>query len=210
MIRHLLWDLDGTLFDTYPAITYAISKSINQMGGTVALNVIDELARQSIGHCLETLATRFRFNPNLLQSRYTENYRELSPANQPPFPGGRETCAFVRQNDGRNLIVTHRELESCHILLETHEMSALFDDIFSTEQGYLRKPSPEMVLAALSKYDLNPAETLMVGDRALDIQAGQAAGVRTCLFGTDSLSVAADFHVQHLSEILGQIIPGTT
>ncbi|MFO7583234.1 MAG: hypothetical protein R6W69_00780 [Anaerolineales bacterium] len=48
MIRHLLWDLDGTLFDTYPAITYAISKSLNELGGAMALNVIDGLARQSI------------------------------------------------------------------------------------------------------------------------------------------------------------------
>jgi len=210
VIRHLLWDLDGTLFDTYPAITYAISKSLNELGGTMALNMIDGLARQSIGHCLETLAARFKLDPNLLHARYVENYRKLSPANQAPFPGAREICAFVHQNGGRNIIITHREIEPCHILLETHKMSALFDDIFSTEQGYPRKPSPEMILTALSKYDLNPAETLMVGDRALDIQAGQAAGVRTCLFGTAYLSVAAEFHVQHLSEILGQIFPGTT
>lgn len=210
MIRYLLWDLDGTLFDTYPAITYAISKSLNELGGAMALNVIDGLARQSIGQCLETLAARFKLDLNLLSARYTENYRELSPANQAPFPGARETCAFVHQNSGRNLIITHRELDPCHILLEAHKMSALFDDIFSTEQGYARKPAPDMILTAIAKYGLNPAETLMVGDRALDIQAGQAAGVATCLFGTAHLSVAADFHVSHLSEILAQIAPGTT
>ena len=41
MIRNILWDVDGTLFDTYPAITYAISKSLNKMGLSIALNVID-------------------------------------------------------------------------------------------------------------------------------------------------------------------------
>jgi phosphoglycolate phosphatase-like HAD superfamily hydrolase len=36
MMKNLLWDLDGTLFDAYPAITYANSKSISQMGGAMA------------------------------------------------------------------------------------------------------------------------------------------------------------------------------
>jgi phosphoglycolate phosphatase-like HAD superfamily hydrolase len=73
MIKNLLWDLDGTLFDAYPAITYANSKSISQMGGAIALNVIDGLARQSIGHCLKTLAARFKLDLNLFRARYAEN-----------------------------------------------------------------------------------------------------------------------------------------
>lgn len=205
MIMNLLWDLDGTLFDTYPAITYAISKSLNELGGTIALNAIEGLARESIGYCLETLAARFRLDPNLLHARYAENYRGLSPANQPPFPGARETCAFIHQNGGRNLIITHREVESCRILLEAHEMTTLFDDIFSTEQGYSRKPAPEMILAALNKYSLDPAETLMVGDRALDIQAGQAAGVATCLFGQADASSLPSLHIQEYDELLAYL-----
>lgn len=205
MIRHLLWDFDGTLFDTYPAITYAISKSLNELDGAVALNVIDGLARQSIEHCLETLAARFRLDPNLLHARYAENYRGLSPANQPPLPGARETCAFIRQNCGRNIIVTHREVTSCRILLETHKMSALFDDIFSTEQGYPRKPAPQMFLAALSKYDINPAETLMVGDRIIDIQAGQAAGIQTCLIADPKIATSANLQMSSLLNLLSHL-----
>jgi HAD superfamily hydrolase (TIGR01509 family) len=202
VIKNLLWDLDGTLFDTYPAITYAISKSINELGGTIALNVIEGLARESIGHCLETLAARFRLDPNLLRTRYAENYRGLPLGNQPPFPGARETCAFIRQNGGHNIIITHREVTSCHLLLETHKMSALFDDIFSTEQGYPRKPAPEMILAALGKYNLDPAKTLMIGDRVIDIQAGQAAGVATCLFGQADASSLPSLHIQEYDELL--------
>lgn len=205
MIKNLLWDLDGTLFDTYPAITYAISKSLNQMGGALAMNVIGRLARESIGHCLETLATRFKLDPNLLRTRYAETYRGLSPANQFPFPGVREICTFIHQNGGYNIIITHREVDASCILLETHAMSTLFEAIFSTEQGYARKPAPEMILAALAKYDLNPAETLMVGDRALDIQAGQAAGVATCLFGRAGVPSLPSLHVQEYGTLLAYL-----
>jgi HAD superfamily hydrolase (TIGR01509 family) len=206
MIRHLLWDFDGTLFDTYPAITYAISKSLNEMDGVVALNVIDGLARESIGHCLETLAARFRLDPNLLHARYAENYRGLPLANQPPLPGARETCAFIRQNGGHNIIITQREVTSCHLLLETHKMSALFDGIFSTEQGYPRKPAPEMILAALGKYNLDPAETLMIGDRIIDTQAGQAAGIQTCLIAELKISTSANLHMSSLLHLLSHLL----
>jgi HAD superfamily hydrolase (TIGR01509 family) len=205
VIRNLLWDLDGTLFDTYPAITYAISKSLNELGGTLALNVIEGLARESIGHCLETLAARFGLDPNLLRTRYAENYRGLPLANQPPFPGARETCAFIRQNGRHNIIITHREVTSCHLLLETHKMSALFDDIFSTEQGYPRKPAPEMILAALGKYNLDPAKTLMIGDRIIDIQAGQAAGTQTCLIADAKIATSANLHVSSLLHLLSHL-----
>ena len=49
-VRNILWDVDGALFDTYPAITYALSRTLNELGLSIALNVIDSLARQSISH----------------------------------------------------------------------------------------------------------------------------------------------------------------
>ena len=67
VIRNILWGVDGTLFDTTPAITYAISKSLNEPGHSLALNVIDGLACQSLDHCLTTLSKRFKLDPKLLR-----------------------------------------------------------------------------------------------------------------------------------------------
>lgn len=195
MIRNILWDVDGTLFDTYPAITYAISKTINGMGVSIAMNVIDGLVRQSFDHCVETLSQRFKLDPGLFRQKFAESYLTVSPANQLPFPGVDKICKMIHQRGGMNVIVTHRNLQSTQQLLETHGLTPCFGDILSVEQGYPRKPDPSMVLAALEKYDLNPTETLLVGDRDLDIQAGRSAGIRTCLFGKASLRTSADFQV---------------
>jgi HAD superfamily hydrolase (TIGR01509 family) len=204
MINNILWDLDGTLFDTYPAITYAISKSLSEMGLSIALNVIDGLARQSIDQCIQTLAHRFKLDPDLLRSRFTESYRTVDPANQPPFPGVREVCEMIHVRGGLNIIITHRSVQSksTQRLLETHGMASYFDDIFSVEQGYSRKPDPTMALAALKKHNLNPAETLFVGDREIDIESGRTAGVRTCLFGGAALTTPADFQIEHYGQLL--------
>ena len=202
MIKNILWDVDGTLFDTYPSITYAISKSLNEMGLSVALNVIDGLARQSLEHCMETLSRRFKLGPDLLGARFAESYRTVDPANQPPFPGVREVCELIHVRGGLNVIITHRSVQSTQRLLDTHGMASDFDDIFSIEQGYSRKPDPEIVLVALEKHTIHSAETLFVGDRDLDIQAGNAARVRTCLFGQAELSVPANFRIEHYDRLL--------
>jgi HAD superfamily hydrolase (TIGR01509 family) len=202
MINNILWDLDGTLFDTYPAITYAISKSLSEMGLSIALNMIDGLARQSIDQCMQTLAHRFKLDPDLLRSRFAESYRTVDPANQLPFPGVREVCEMIHAHGGLNVIITHRSVRSTQRLLDTHGMASYFDDIFSVEQGYSRKPDPAMALAALKKHNLNSAKSLFVGDREIDVQSGRAAGVRTCLFGGVALTTPADFQIEHYGQLL--------
>jgi HAD superfamily hydrolase (TIGR01509 family) len=182
-VRNILWDVDGTLFDTYPAITYAFSKALNELGLSIALNVIDGLARQSIGHCVDTLSQRFKLDPDLLRQRFANSYRAVDPANQPPYPGVHEVCELIHARSGLNIAVTHRGVDSTKRLLDTHALSVYFDDIFSVEQGYPRKPDPDMVVAALEKHALAPGQTLLIGDHDMDIRAGRAAGVSTCLGG---------------------------
>ena len=205
MFKNILWDVDGTLFDTYPAITYAISKSINEMGFSIALNVIDGLVRQSLSQCVETLSQRFKLDPDLLRRQFSESYLKVDPANQPPFPGVREVCEFIHEHGGLNIAVTHRSVQSTQMLLDIHGLAPYFTDIFSIEQGYPRKPNPKIIQAALDDHALNPNETLLVGDRDLDIQAGRVAGVRTLLFGGAELITPADFQIDHYSQLLSRL-----
>ncbi len=189
MIRHLLWETDDVLFDTHPAVTYAISQSLNEMGCAIALNVVDGLARQSLENCVDTLAARFKLDSALLRQRSAEHYRQIPPERQLPFPGVREVCAWVVAGGGLNLIVTDRQVASTRALLSAHAMTDFFSDIFSLEQGYPCKPNPAILLAALEKHALNPAETLLIGRRESDILAGQAAGVATCLLDKSAAQV---------------------
>ncbi len=60
-----------------------------------------------------------------------------------------------------------------------------------------RKPKPGLLLQAMAEHGLDPSQSLLVGDRASDVQAGQAAGVARCVqIGADqplrSLAQAVD------------------
>ncbi len=126
------------------------------MGYSITLNVIDGLVRQSFEGCVQTLSQRFKLDPDLLAAKFTESYRDISPAKQPPFPGVREICEFIHQIGGLNIALTHCGVESTRALLEAHNLFALIDDIFSAKQGYPAKLEPSLLLAALEKHRTLP------------------------------------------------------
>lgn len=202
MIRNLLWDIDNVLFNTAPLVTYSICQSLNEMGCAIALNVVDDLARQSLEFCVETLAARYKLDQDILRQRSAERYRQISPLRQLPFPGVREVCAWIASQGGSNLIATARKQDSTRLLLSAHGLDDLFSGILSREQGYPGKPDPAILLAALEAHALQPSETMLVGHRARDIQAGQAAGLATCLFGVADLPCQPTLHVEHYAALL--------
>jgi len=205
MIRHLLWDVDNVLFDTAPIVTYAICQSLNEMGCAIALNVVDDLARQSLEFCVETLAARFKLDQNLLRQRSAARYRLIPPQRQLPFPGVGEVCAWIASHGGANLIATARKQDSTRLLLSAHGLDHLFSGIFSREQGYPAKPDPAILLTALEKHALKPNETMLVGHRRQDMQAGQAAGLATCQFGVADLPCQPTLRVDHYAALLAYL-----
>jgi D-glycero-D-manno-heptose 1,7-bisphosphate phosphatase len=54
-----------------------------------------------------------------------------------------------------------------------------------------RKPSPRFIIEMLAKHRLDPAQTIMVGDRELDVEAGLKAGVRAAGIANGKLDRAA-------------------
>lgn len=206
MIDHILWDVDGTLFDTYPAITFALSKSLKELGLSVALNLIDGQARRSLDDCLQTLSQRHKLDPDLLRSRFAESYQAVPPENQPPFPRVGEVCTWIQERGGRNVIVTHRGVASTQRLLAAHDLAPLFAGILSVEQGYPRKPDPALFMAALQQFELDRTATLVIGDREIDIQAGRVAGLRTCLFGQEPLAELANYRIDDYGQLLALLM----
>jgi HAD superfamily hydrolase (TIGR01509 family) len=203
MFKHLIWDVDGTLFNTYPAFTLAFSLAMIELQAPVPLDKIDRLARVSLGHCAKVLTADYGLPQEKLEASFDRQYCLIPVENQGPFPGVREACELVQAHGGLNLIVTHRRLESTQRLLEVHGMTELFKEVVSAQQGYPIKPDPTMFMVLIEKYGLKPGETLGVGDREIDVQAGAAAGCKTALFGSNNCTAHPDFRFTEFKELVG-------
>ncbi|HEY5478632.1 MAG TPA: HAD-IA family hydrolase, partial [Gaiellaceae bacterium] len=58
-------------------------------------------------------------------------------------------------------------------------LEGLFDVIVTSEDTELHKPNPEPLLLALRKLEATPAEAAYVGDSPFDVEAANAAGLRS-------------------------------
>ena len=201
-IHNILWQVNGALFDTYPALTYSFSKALSEMGFSVALNVIDGLVRQSLDDSVDILSGRFKLDPQLLRQKFIESYRSISPASQMPFPGVHTICEFIHRNGGSNLALTDTGVEFAGRLLETHQFLDLITDTIYMKTSDANQTDPALLRAVLDQYSLTPGETLHIVTRGLDVQAGRMAGIRTCLYGKAETNVAADIQIETYSQLL--------
>ena len=202
MLKNIIWDVDGTLFDTYPAIAGAFREALRTPGKDPAPGRVLALAKQSLSHCLTTLAAEHHLKEEELGQAFDSHYDTVPYADQPPFPGVREVCEYIRSIGGKNVIVTHRGHRGTVGLLETHGMAPFFTGWITYEDGHPRKPDPAAFAAAMEVHGLPPGETLTVGDREIDIQAGHAAGIRACLFHGEDPRTEADLTIREFDELL--------
>lgn len=201
MYRNIIWDLDGTLFDTYPAIVGAYQAAVRELGCEADGDWVMLLAKKSLNYCTATLADTFHLDPASIDHAFGMQYERVTPEQQPPLPGVIELCRYVCNLGGKNVIVTHREKASSLALLTEHRMTGYFAGTITSDDGYPRKPDPTSMNAALTLFKLERSETLAIGDREIDVAAGKAAGLDTCLYSVSMEDTAANYHVSDYGEL---------
>ncbi len=206
-MRAMVWDLGGTLLDTYPVVDRALAGAVRAGGGAETasgglLHEVATLTRVSSGHAISTLADRHGVPEADLRAAYEatkETWRREPP---PVMPGAEEVLAAVRAAGGLNLVATHRERGSAEQLLDAVGLEV--DDLVCAPDGFPRKPDPAMVLELLRRHALDPAGVLAVGDRPGDVAAAEAAGVQGVLLETPGVPLEAPgaARVTRLEELL--------
>ncbi len=183
MFEHYIWDFDGTLFDTYPMILEAILKTLAHFN-----KVYD---RQEIFRTLKdkssaSVASNYDLNFTEFHEVY-KAYEKADPRIPISYSGISDCLEEVIAKGHHNYILTHREGKSARALLKNEEMLTTITEIVGTEKKFTRKPDPASLLYLVNKYHMDPAKTVMIGDRSLDVMAGKNAGVHTIFFDPENI-----------------------
>lgn len=199
-LKHFIWDFDGTLFDTYPVMVDAAVKTLADYGvQETPRNVLKTMKRFSS----KELAEKYQLNyPEFLATFHAEEKRDQRLS--PPFKETAEVLQGVQSAGGKNYILTHRPLASTRELLANYQLNQYFVEIVALDSGFPRKPEPDSICYLLNKYQLEPQQTIMIGDRRLDIEAGKNATIQTGLFDPDQLfqEKIADYQFDNLLAVL--------
>lgn len=184
-MRALIWDLGGTLADTYPDVDRSLATVLDPQPGPELLHEVALLTRRSSSHAISTLAARHGLPEQELRHAYERTTRDWQQAPPPVMPGAHELLAAVRAQGGLNLVATHRDRDSATALVETLGLG--IDDMVCAPDGFARKPDPAMIRALLERHSLAPGDCFAVGDRPADVEAAAAVGVRGVLLETANI-----------------------
>ena len=206
---HVIWDMGGTLLDTYTSVDRMLAEQVRASGDEISVPEVTALTRVSIAHAIATLASRFGLDPEALDRAYSDLKAswEVKPA--PLMPGARDVIDAVRSSGGLNLIVTHRDRASATTLIRQHDLP--IDAMICAPDGHPRKPDPGMYFAILKVCNIRARDAISVGDREIDIVASQAAGVRAALLTGETenrdlvpslTSAEPDWTISSLTELI--------
>ena len=199
-MKNYIWDFDGTLFDTYPAMVDGAWQALKDFGISMDKK---EIYFKMKKYCTSYLINESNLNAkefNELFHRYEKESTEVSR----PFPETKQVLEMLKDNGGRHFILTHRLTESTWGLLKEHRLAHLIEEVVGIDQDFPRKPNPASLNYLIDTFHLERTDTMMIGDRRLDIEAGKNAGVATCLYDIDHFlgAIPADYVVGNLNEIL--------
>lgn len=179
--RAVLFDLDGTLADSFEGIARAVNAALRDEGlatrphdwvlshvgrGTTAL------LRDAVGAEL-TAPRRER-----LARAFDLAYRDVFLAQTPPFPGAAGVLSQVAaRTGGRVAIVSNKFERYSRAWMAFWGLGDVVPVIVGPDTFGARKPDPAMLRPVLRRFGVAPEETLLVGDMVVDAAAGRAAGI---------------------------------
>ncbi len=194
----IVFDWDGTLFDSTALITRCIQAAAADLGLPVPS---DEAASYVIGMGL-TEALQHAV-PELPAHRYPElgqRYRHHYFNRQHElvlFPGTLDMLHALKERNHWLAVATGKSRRGLDEALQTVQLQGLFDATRTADET-AGKPHPRMLLELMAVIGASPQRTLMIGDTTHDLQLARNAG-------TASVGVSFGAHAHAAFAALGPL-----
>lgn len=193
-----IWDLDGTLLDSYEAILSGIEETFAQFFIPYDKEKVREfILKYSVQDLLVQVAEDRNLDVEVLNQVRAQSLAEKN-AQVVLMPGAREVLDWTDQVGIRNFVYTHKGDNALTILRDLG-LESYFTEILTSQSGFARKPSPEAATYLLDKYQLDPEKTYYIGDRTLDVEFAQNSGIQSLNFLESSYE--GNHRIQALADI---------
>jgi phosphoglycolate phosphatase len=176
-MKAALFDFDGTLADSFAAIT----ASTNHVRAAHGLPPLPEAeVRAYVGHGLDHLMRTLVPNTPTPEAvaAYREHHQNTMLAGTRLMAGVADTVRELARRGYRMAVCSNKRVEFTRQLVGALGLGPYFAAVLGPDDvGGRPKPDPAMLLEGLRRIGVSPAEAVYVGDMAVDVQTGKAAGV---------------------------------
>ena len=199
-----IWDLDGTLLDSYEAILSGIEETFGQFSIPYDKEKVREfILKYSVQDLLAQVAEERKLDVEVLNQARAQSLTEKN-AQVVLMPGARDVLAWAEESGIQQFVYTHKGDNALTILRDLG-LESYFMEILTSQSGFARKPSPEAANYLIDKYQLNPDNTYYIGDRTLDVEFAQNSGIQSLNFLESSYEgnhrIQALVDISHIFEV---------
>lgn len=178
----ILFDLDGTLVDTAPDLALALNLQRQQHGlEDLSIDVIRPYASHGskgllkIGFGLNEHDHHF----DKMRIEYLNLYGEVFTHHPVLFDGIAELLEFIESKGMQWGIVTNKPRRFSAPLVDAMNLTERMACLVCGDDANQPKPAPDTLFLACKIANIPPKNCFYVGDAERDIQAGNAAGMKT-------------------------------
>ena len=181
MNRAFIWDLDGTLLDSYTVIVASLAELCGEFGLRIPESEIhDQVITDSVTAFLRGAADAAGTAFEKMKARYSAvsaqrvlQIRLMDHAAQ--------TLERLRQLGAVQYVFTHRG-RTTETVLNHLGIGQYFEEVVTSLNAFPRKPAPDGIRYLVDRYGLDRGRTAYVGDRTIDMECARCAGVEGILY----------------------------
>jgi len=177
MKDYILFDFDGTVFDTAEGITKCVQYALGKMGIEAEL---DELMCFAGPPLVEMFMQKYGMSEkDALHATelYRERYLPTGWVECSPFDGMHELMQRLRAAGKKLAVATSKPERLARQILEHYSMTDDFDLICGSEFDGTRGQKWEVIGFVLKSFGIEPTDAIMVGDRKYDVIGAKKCGL---------------------------------
>lgn len=179
-VRGLVFDLDGTLIDSYAAIAASLNHARKHFSQDA---LSEDFVRRKVGRGLEQLVVELigaearDEGVRLFRSHYAATYADSTF----PLPDAAATLRRLRERGFRISVASNKPARFGRAILDEFGMLDLLDGVEGPDTAGSVKPEPVMVRNCLDAMGLDEHSAAYVGDMVLDVETAARAGLPVIL-----------------------------
>lgn len=173
----LLFDLDGTLLDTQPAIFYGFTKLFEHYAPDT--QVTAEILNSILGPPIEDSVKKYfpKENTEALVKEYRRHNIAAHETLVHPMEGCAELLQSCKEAGYRMAVISAKRKDIVELGCRQCGILDYFEVILGGDEVKKHKPDPEGLFKACQKMKVSKDNAVYVGDSPTDIQAAKNAGM---------------------------------
>ena len=204
----IVFDLDGTLVDSYAALAESVNFARREHG---LPELLELRIREFVGDGLDRLLQRaFEQSdvPASVVAAFEARYDEICCSESRVLEEVEETVRALGELEVSMAVCTNKPTGFSRKILHHLRLSQYFQGIVGPDLAGARKPDARHVNHALQAMGRTAKESLFVGDMPIDVEAARNSGMDVAVIPTGSSTLAvlraarADHYLNHFSDLL--------